>query len=955
MHKSFLFQGMGGGVDKALAQDGECMELVNLRLTDGSLRPVLQTVEYDTLDTLYSKIYWHEKAECYLCVTDDSTSTIQFYDSGWCRLEDSSGKVLKFSSLRGVRHVEFVGNIVCCMTSDNIQFLMSEGGTYKWLGERPVPPFLSIGLLSAVEKLLTETEFRHDTVVGEETAVWRLNEKGYIDECVFNLESKGYFIDRALFKFALRLYDGSYIYCSQPYYVCDDNVKDEVGRDGRNMLTEPVDDTEVSSKYTVKVKGFKPQLRFSGLKMSDWKGIVMGIDVFTTGSLKGKKVAAFKGSFHNASTRQYSSIEYEKYVDKDVNEIWNDVNDASLYYKYAEYDISGNCISVLDDVSMTNLLLQQGLAASEVSHDLSSKVAGCSYMLNGRLHVANLREYFFKGYDAYSLVPVGGQKKVIEGLIVEVKIKTDDGVSRVVKDYGQIELGYKDGCFEIQPLLTYPDSRAYEMNIFAILDTEKFKKRFPLAPHKYLNVAQFLNKWYLNYAISVEAVFESGAKAAYISDEDVLAIFSEKIGVHKVIYSEDEGCWLYNGAAFPPAGYEELRVFAVRRDQVHGDMLKFTIVYGESEESFKDIRNIAVDSTWQLVSGQNPYYEDKPYEDKRNVMKVSMPENPFVLPAKSTFAPSVGSIVAICSNTVELSQGKFGEHPLFVFCNDGIWAMATDPSGTVAYSASYPIAKEICRNASSVCNVNGGIVFVSDRGVMLLSGCTVRDVSEQLLPDSENNAIMNGSSLVKEILSKVGLEGVVDSMRFLDFVKGGCTAYMSETNEVIFGNNKARYCYVLSLDNGVWRKINVKVLGFVRDPVSLNMFRHEGYETIIGDFGVGLSGDNKIALVTRPMQWGTALSKRIVRLVLHAYVALKKSGNSPSFGCYLLCSNDGANFKLLSGVERDCEAQDLSLPDFLPSSYRYFVIAVVGDVGADTTITGVELEFALAWNNRLGI
>ena len=71
--------------------------------------------------------------------------------------------------------------------------------------------------------------------------------------------------------------------------------------------------------------------------------------------------------------------------------------------------------------------------------------------------------------------------------------------------------------------------------------------------------------------------------------------------------------------------------------------------------------------------------------------------------------------------------------------------------------------------------------------------------------------------------------------------------------------------------------------------------------------------------------------------------------------CYLLCSNDGANFKLLSGVERDCEAQNLSLPDFLPSSYRYFVIAVVGDVGADTTITGVELEIALAWNNRLGI
>lgn len=955
MHKSFSFKGIGGSCDKLLASEGECLELVNLRMVNGSLRPVPQTVDLAVLDNLYSQIYWHGQTSCYLCITDDSTSTIKFYDSEWTPLLTSSGKVLTFSSLRGVRGIEFVGTLVCCMTDSGLRYLISDNGTYKWLGERPVPPRLDITITSCLQSMFTEAKFRNDPVLGEESNAWRLHEKGYIDECIFNLESKGCFIDRTLFKFAIRLFDGSYIYCSQPFYVSDDNVLDAVGRDNRNMIAEPVDNTEIQSIYKVCVKGFKPAFRFSGLNFSNWKGVVAGIDIFVSGSIKGKKIETVNTTFYNTTDKQSSNVKYEKYVAKDIKEIWNDVNDVSSFYKFAEYDLNGNCLNTLEDVSMTNLLLQQSLASSEVASNLSSIVPSCSYVFNNRLHLGGIKEFFFKGYDKYSFIPVNGGRNVIEDFVVEVKIKTLNGTSRVVYDYGSIELGYKDGMFEIGPLLTYPDSRAYEMTLFAVLDTETFKKVLPLTPHKYLNISQYLHKWCLNYSVTVEAIFANGGSAAYISTETVLELFSEQVGVHKVVYSASKNSWLYNNAPFPPKGYEDQRIFAFRRDIADGDTLKFTIVYTSVEGVFTDVRNIRVDDTWQSVVGQNPYYEEYPYEERFNVMKVSLVDNPFIFPAKSAITPSKEKILSISNNAFELSQGKFGEHPLFVLCEDGIWAMSVDGSGIVAYSASYPISKEICRNPYSVCSVDAGIVFVSDKGVMLLSGNRIKNISEQMLPESESYNTKRHIFPYSDILSRADLSDISDALPFMDFVRGCKSAYISSTNEIIFSNSIKNYSYLYSLTTGMWSKIYEKAYGFVCDSKSLKMFMHYGYETVIKDFGLFINGANRIVLFTRPLLWGTKLSKRITELLLHAYIELNPDSDafSPLFGCYLLCSNDGVNFKLLKGTEVKKAIQDIAFRYFPTSSYRYYIIALAGDVGKNTMITGVELDISLAWSNRL--
>ena len=109
MHKSFSFKGITRSSDNLLATEGECLELVNLRYVNGSLRPIPKFKNEAELPAGYSKIFWHEMAECYICVTGDGKGGLCFYDKTWNLMLSADGKVLEFPELSGVGSVEFVG------------------------------------------------------------------------------------------------------------------------------------------------------------------------------------------------------------------------------------------------------------------------------------------------------------------------------------------------------------------------------------------------------------------------------------------------------------------------------------------------------------------------------------------------------------------------------------------------------------------------------------------------------------------------------------------------------------------------------------------------------------------------------------------------------------------------------------------------------------------------------
>lgn len=955
MHKNFSFKGMVRSNDNILVNDGECLELVNLRMVNGSLRPIPEPVEIAVLSSKYSRIYWHEMASCYICVKSVSPFGVDFYDSEWSPLVDIYGYKLNFTSIENVKSIEFAGYIAVFMTENGMQYIIYGNGTYRWLGEYPPIPELTVSLSSKVHVVTTETAFTRSNIDTDISSTWEYNSRGYFDECISMANKSGYYVDRALFRFALRLYDGSYIYTSHIICASDENNIDGLSRDARNLQASPVNGTGNESCYKAKVLAFKPMFEFSNLDLVNWEGIVVGIDVFTTGSIMGKKIGTATTTLLDTATKQRTTEKYEVYINKELDEIWNEINDASLYYKIAEFDINGNLLSAVDDVSPANVVLQEALNSSEQAVSCSSVVPDCSYMFNNRLHIASLREYFFKGYGRSSLLPVCGGVAVADKISVMTRIKTQNGISEVVKSFYNVKVGYKNDTFQLPPLLVYPDSRAFEMRIFILYDTETFMKCLPLTPHKFLNQSQYLHKCYMGYDATVKSVFASGREVSGISKTDVLELFNNETGIHEVIYSAEKGGWTYKGSSFPPEEYSSLRIFQIPRDVANGDKLLFTITLSIDESTFMDIDTIPFDETWTVVSGSNNYRESNVFEQRENILKVSMVENPFIFPAKCTYPLSQGKILALSTNRSTMSEGQFGEHPLYIFSENGIGVMSVDSSGTTAYSNMYPVSHEVCRNSDSVCGVDSGVLFWGTQGVMLISGNRCFSLSVSM--DNDSNAIetIDGSEIISRIASLYGFYNIVDTTHFADFMSNSKAARFPEMDEIVFCNDNYNYSLIYSMQGNVWSKLSSAFAGFVRSANAFTMFRHYGNKTYISVPGNNMTGKNIVMLVTRPLVFGTKLPKRIIQLMLHAYVSKPATlaTSAPFLSCFLLCSNDGVHFKLVSCCERKSDTQDVVFPYFPTCSYRYYIFALTGNVDSKSLITALELDIAPTWNNRL--
>lgn len=958
MHKNFSFKGMVRSNDNILADDGECLELINMRTVNGALRPIPEFVENVGLEGTYSEIYWHDKAMCYFCIKNNTTRDVDLYDSEWQRLLDNHGAKLYFPLLKSVRMIEFVGYVAACMTDTGILYLIYSGGTYRWLGDSPIVPVLKITPSSSVHEINTDSTFTTSLVDSTISSLWQYNSRGYFDECISKANKEGYYIDRALFRFALRLYDGSYIYTSHIIYVSDESVLSGIYRDSGNLVATKNNETATESTYKVRVLGFKPQFEFQNLKLEDWDGVIVGIDVFTTGSIMGKGITEARVSVLDTETKLRTTEKFEVYKDKELNELWNEVSDASLYYKIAEYSIGGKCMTSVDDVSQSNIVMQDSLNSFEQRQSFSSIVPECSYMFNNRLHIASLREYFFKGYERSSLLPAYTGKEMLDMVVVKTKIKTQNGTSVVMNYFENVYVGYDSDkeTYMLPPLLSYPDSRAYEMTVFICYDTEWFRKSFPLLPHKHLNISQYLHKWYLGYAVTIESVFANGGTAGTMPITDVLELFNEELGVHEVIYSNTLNKWTYKGQAFPPEKYSSHRIFFIPRDIENGDKIVFTISKSVADTTFRDIDCIPFDSTWELLTGIDDCGEEENvYEDKENVMKVSMVDNPFVFPAKCTYPFSQGRVMALSTNRVAMSEGQFGEHPLYVFSQEGIQVMAVDASGATAYSNIYPVSHEVCQNAAMVCGTDYGVLFLGTQGVMLISGNRCIRLSVAIDNETKDVEVLKRNNIIGKIASLYGLGFVVDAGEFFNFMRGSKVVRYAEMDELMFLNSNYGYSYIYSMSAKVWSKINISFNGSVRAGGTFALFRNNDDATHIYVPGDNFTGSNNVMLLTRPHLFGTKLPKRIMQLMLHAYLSKGKgSGSSAAFvSCFLLCSNDGVNFKLVSGCEKKNETQDVLFPYFPTQSYRYFVFALAGNLNTMSMISGLELDISPAWNNRL--
>lgn len=466
-------------------------------------------------------------------------------------------------------------------------------------------------------------------------------------------------------------------------------------------------------------------------------------------------------------------------------------------------------IDLEKDAILKNLVQQEVLNLdSNIRNSYSPKT---SFSYNGRLHIANYSEQYFRGFPLgyfFAQETVGGfpvnkyssawyyltdeqfNTLKTQGLVqsyIAVELDTSDGKRTVVRYIDIPSTSFSYNWQSLSPFLSYPDNRATKMTICLSSSTYNYgggvtqiKKTFPLKPHPYWNISYY---------------FEPYIKPIVLRLSDQPS----------------------NKLEFKPAEKNALAYIP-------------------------------------------------------NGLKVSATDNPLYFPARNTYKVGNVEIVAMASNTIAVSTGQVGATPLYVFAKDGIYGLFVDASGEMTYTNSRPLSRDICNNPKSVTPIDDGIVFSSDRGLMILSGSEATRLSESaegLFLD------INGSdhflTIVKKAISTtalVQLIGAITKEEFIDYIKSCVIGYNYKERELWVTNPSSSYSYILS--GGLWVKRDITCREYINNYPNLYLLSGGQVLSVTKETTEG----NEVMFLTRPIKFDTQEFKQAYRSVIRGVFEL---------------------------------------------------------------------------------
>lgn len=326
-----------------------------------------------------------------------------------------------------------------------------------------------------------------------------------------------------------------------------------------------------------------------------------------------------------------------------------------------------------------------------------------------------------------------------------------------------------------------------------------------------------------------------------------------------------------------------------------------------------------------------------------NQLYTSEINNPFFFPVEGINAIGTGDIISITTAAKALSEGQFGQFPLYAFTTEGVWALEVAANG--AYSAKQPITRDVVINANSITQIDSAVLFSSDRGIMLLSGSTAQCISDTIRTDDlfDIKKIPNAEALISIFNSKATMDQKIcmDDVAFLpfkDFLSEGRMVYDYTNQRIIVYNPNVRYAYVFSLKSQTWGMMLSDIESNVNSyPEAMTMVK--GAKLV--DFSKSDATGINTLIITRPFKLDSSQYKSINTIIQRGNF---KKGHIKQV---LYGSND---------LQQWCtvwSSADEYLRGFRGSPYKYFRLAVIGNLDKDETIFGFTTEFENRLTNRL--
>lgn len=993
MIQEIKYNGFTANTSDYECADGELSASIGLVPEDGALKPVLPPKSIMQFSENCKVLFIHKvETSSHYIVLNQSNNTLFWVDS-----TASSGSMTdtnKIGNYNNISHINAVGNTLLVFTSNDINYLLWKSGKYNVLGNKLPEIAISFGLIGHPRLYSLVTEEGSSSKRGTFSISFDKIDKGnlyntFSDDNKSKITSqvmakvnkfiaeqtvnKGRFCFPFFVRWAYRIFDGSHVMHSAPVLMTPSTTSAPIvlwkRATGEGSYTNAeLDIMMVAADIDYCITSYGDYY-----DLEDWQDIIMGIDIyiskpiytydqngefssfndddnfdckfigrlyngekdknehdttFATDITEDRMLAPFASTDFMSKYMEYTySHIYGMYFSKDrkvpnttmrMPEYSDDKRDESLesnslFYKLTfidlnDMDVNNRKLIEIKDDYLQSLTTREIMTDDYLTHD--RLMASYSYGFNSRLNLAGVRRELFKGFvsnamfsfcqDVYSY----NVDSSTNSITIETAFDYGDMSMRIyIRENGEVYYVENNAYYYLPYLRNFVSTLNYRTTTYISDGTRRV----------------------------VEYNYDEGTKTTTVYNSNGDVISTETLQNH---YKPTAwGSWLFypNNNAFKIAIYDNSILRFVCDLKSHDFLNGAYAFLGFKSERGKE--------TWTLPTVTQSY----PIVDMPNKVYTSEVNNPFYFPLLGINTVGTGTILGIYSAAKALSQGQFGQFPLYAFSTDGVWALEVSDTGT--YSAKQPITRDVCINPESITQIDSAVLFATDRGIMLISG------SEAVcLSDSINSRdlfaisdLPKADKLVSLFNERAGEDEQItlensSLLPFRDFLTACKMIYDYTNQRIIVYNPSVSYAYVYSLKSKLWGMTHSNIADNVNSyPDALAMLN----DNALANFSLSDATGITALVVTRPFKLGYPdVLKTIDTVIQRGYF---QAGHVAQI---LYGSRDLFNWHIV------WSSTDKYLRGFRGSPYKYFRLALICQLDKAECIDGCTVQFTPRLTNK---
>ena len=351
-------------------------------------------------------------------------------------------------------------------------------------------------------------------------------------------------------------------------------------------------------------------------------------------------------------------------------------------------------------------------------------------------------------------------------------------------------------------------------------------------------------------------------------------------------------------------------------------------------------------STWnQVLATATSFRPANIYSP--SLVKVSEAENPLVFPAKNSVQVGSSVVNALAANTRPISEGQFGDAPLYAFTDEGVWVLMLGSEGT--YQSRQPAQRDICSNPKGILQIDDAVLFPTERGIMMQQGREAVCITD-VLDDYPFDFLQIYSHSTKDktypnrLLALGNIpESDVQYVRFRTYLQSSDMIYDYYDSRIIVFNPSYTYAYVYSLKSKLWgtmhnvfsKRVNIYPESYAINDNGriVDVYVKEPTEYV------------RYFLCSRPLSLGQEdVHKTMLDCIAMGNMFSIENGK---YGMVLFGSNDLNNWYFISS------SVNRYLRNLVGSPFKYFRIVMMGCLGVNECISRLSTDFQTRWQNKL--